>query len=114
MDGSTKDIEQEKDVIAVKKPLFKLGQVVATPSVLESLEQSGQSVWEFLALHASGNWGVVDAEDAEANNEAIKDGSRLLSAYLLKDGKTKIWCITEAEDDHANRAATTLLLPDEY
>ena len=44
MDGSTghpaKDIEQEKDVIAVNKPLFKLGQVVATPGAIEALEQA--------------------------------------------------------------------------
>jgi hypothetical protein len=38
----------------------------------------------------------------------------LLSAYVLKDGKTKIWLITEAEDDNGNRAATTGLLPSEY
>jgi hypothetical protein len=55
-------------------------------------------------------WG---AEDAEANNEALQDGSRLLSAYVLKTGE-KLWCIPEAEDDQGNRAATTLLLPDEY
>ena len=118
MDGSTehpsKDIEREKDVIAVKKPLFKLGQVVATPGALEALERVGQTPWQLVALDAVGTWGVVGPEDAEANNEALKDGSRLLSAYLLKDGETKIWIITEAEDDHGNRAATTLLLPDEY
>lgn len=39
--------------------------------------------------------------------------SRLLSAYLLKDG-TKIWIITEAADDNGKREATTILLPEEY
>jgi hypothetical protein len=101
-------------MIAVKTPLFKMGQVVATPGALEALEQTHQTPWEFLSLHVAGNWGVVDAEDAEANNQALKDGSRLLSAYILKDGTTKIWVITEAEDDNGNRAATTLLLPSEY
>jgi hypothetical protein len=47
------------------------------------------------------------------NDESLKDGSRLLSAYLLKDG-TKIWIITEAEDDNGKREATTILLPEEY
>jgi len=101
-------------MIAVTKPLFKLGQVVATPGALEALEQAHQPAWEFISLHVAGNWGVVRAEDAEANNQALKDGSRLLSAYILKDGKTKIWIITEAQDDNGNRAATTLLLPSEY
>jgi hypothetical protein len=110
----TNRTEEENDMIPVTKPLFKLGQVVATPGALEALEKAGQTPWEFVALHVAGNWGVVGTEDAEANNQALKDGSRLLSAYMLKDGKTKIWIITEAEDDHGNRSATTLLLPDEY
>ena len=106
--------ERVEEMIPVNKPLFKMGQVVATPGALEALEQAQQTPWEFLSRHVAGDWGVVDAEDAEANNQALKDGSRLLSAYILKDGKTKIWVITEAEDDHGNRSATTLLLPSEY
>ena len=100
-------------MISVRKPLFKLGAVVATPGALAALEKANQHPWEFLARHIQGDWGVVGAEDAEANNEALKDGSRLLSAYILKTGE-KLWIISEAEDDHGNRAATTLLLPDEY
>lgn len=100
-------------MITVSKPLFKLGQVVATPGAIAALEKTGQSPWDFLSRHVVGDWGVVDAEDAESNNEALKDGSRILSAYLLRDS-TKIWVITEAEDDDGNRAATTILMPDEY
>lgn len=93
--------------------LFKPGRVLATPACLEELDRAGQNIWEFMARHISGDWGVVDAEDAESNNDSIKDGSRLLSAYLLKTGE-KIWIITEAADDHGIRVATTALLPDEY
>ena len=57
---------------------------------------------------------VFDADDSAANDQAVQDGSRILSAYLLNDDKTKVWIITEATDDTGNRAATTLLLPDEY
>ena len=101
-------------MIPVNKPIFAMGRILSTPGALEALAQTGQAPWELISLHLAGNWGVVDAEDAEANNQALKDGSRLLSAYILKDGKTKIWVITEAEDDNGNRAATTLLLPSEY
>lgn len=100
-------------MIAVRTPLFKPGRVLATPGALEALERSGQSVWTFLTRHLAGDWGVVDAEDKEANDEALTDGSRLLSAYILSTGE-KIWIITEAEDDFGNRAATTALTPDEY
>ena len=118
MDGSTehpaKDIEQEQDVIAVNKPLFKLGQVVATPGAIEAMERAKQTPWSLLSRHIAGDWGDLSEDDRQLNNEALKDGSRILSAYILNDGTTKIWIITEAEDDHGNRAATTLLLPDEY
>jgi len=100
-------------MISVRRPLFKLGAVVATPGALAAMEDAGQQPWEFLARHVQGDWGDVGAEDAEANNESLKDGSRLLSAYTTRKG-IRMWCLTEAEDDHGNRAATTLLLPDEY
>lgn len=93
--------------------LFKPGQILATPACLQELERAGQNIWEFIARHTAGDWGVVDAEDAEANCESLKDGSRLLSAYELKNGE-KIWIITEAADEQGTRIATTALLPDEY
>lgn len=94
-------------------PKFTLGQVVATPGALEALAKAGQTPHELLARHLRGDWGDLDAEDAALNDEAIKDGSRLLSAYVLKTGE-KVWIITEADDDSGHRAASTLLLPDEY
>jgi len=96
-----------------KSPLFKLGQVVATPGALEALEKAGQSPWEFLSRHIAGDWGLVCDEDKALNDEALKDGSRILSAYVLKTG-VKVWIITEATDDHGQRGASSLLLPDEY
>jgi hypothetical protein len=101
--------------VNAKNIRFKPGRVLATPGAIEALESSGQSLWHYLALHLSGNWGVVDDEDKAANEEALKDGSRLLSAYLLDDAaQTKIWVLTEAADENGNREATTALLPDEY
>jgi hypothetical protein len=49
----------------------------------------------------------------QANAEALRCGSRILSAYVLLTG-VKIWIITEGEDDEGNREATTILLPSEY
>jgi hypothetical protein len=93
--------------------LFTPGQVLATPGALEALGQAGQSVSDFLVRHLAGDWGTVSADDKAANDESLKEGSRLLSAYLLTTG-VKIWIITEATDDHGLRIATTVLLPDEY
>lgn len=93
---------------------FPLGSVVATPGALTELEKSGQTPLEFIERHSLGDWGdELCAEDRRLNDEALVDGSRLLSAYKLKTD-VKIWVITEAAADDGNRAATTVLLPDEY
>ena len=85
-----------------------LGQVVATPGALAALEAAGQNALELLARHARGDWGTVDSEDWAANDQALQDGSRILSAYLLNDG-TSVWVITEAD-----RSSTMVLLPEDY
>jgi hypothetical protein len=88
---------------------FKIGQLVLTPGALAAITESGESPWHFVAQrHLAGDWGEVDEEDWRLNDEAVKDGSRILSAYTLKS-KVRIWIITEAD-----RSATTILLPAEY
>jgi hypothetical protein len=100
-------------MVALNNPLFKLGQIAATPGALEALDKAGQQPWQFLVRHVRGDWGDLNDEDRRLNDEAVKDGSRILSAYKLRPG-VKLWIVTEAEDDTGNRGATTLLLPDEY
>ena len=95
------------------KPKFALGQILATPGALEALQESGQTPQFFLARHVRGDWGEVCPEDAQLNDQALVDGSRLLSAYRTLKG-TRLWIITEAADDGGHRIATTALLPSEY
>jgi hypothetical protein len=52
-------------------------------------------------------------EDRRLNDEALMNGSRLLSAYPTSLGE-QLWIITEAVDGGGRRAATTILLPSEY
>ena len=92
---------------------FSLGQTVATPGALEALRRNNSTGLEYLRRHASGDWGIVCEEDKQANDDALKSGARLLSAYFLPD-EAKLWIITDAEDDKGNRQATTFLLPEEY
>ena len=100
-------------MIAVNtNPLFETGRLLATPGALEAFESAGQNVAEFLKRHLRGDWGTVDDEDKSLNDQSVSDGSRILSAYVLKTG-VKIWIITEGTDQ-GRRAATTALLPDEY
>jgi len=95
-------------MVAERKPLFPLGQIVATLGALDALEKAQQAPMEFLARHVRGDWGDVCEEDAEANEQSLKDGSRILSSYRTKLGE-KLWIITEAD-----RSSTACLLPSEY
>lgn len=85
--------------------MVPLGQVVITRNALDVL--SKDAVYAALARHQAGDWGEVCDEDRGLNDEALKDGSRVLSVY--HDGETKFWIITEAD-----RSATTVLLPEDY
>jgi hypothetical protein len=98
---------------ATTTPKFTTGVILATPGATAEFDRNGHTPFEFLKQHISGDWGELCEEDRDANNQALVDGSRLLSAYRLKDG-TKIWCITEAVGENGHREATTFLLPEEY
>jgi hypothetical protein len=105
-------VSQAEEEIAVNVK-FQPRQVVATPGALDALARSGQEPTFFLERHLRGDWGDVDAEDAAANEQALLDGSRLLSVYRTLRG-VRLYCITEAVGDDGKRASTCILLPDEY
>ena len=90
------------------RPLFPLGQCVATPGALAALEEAGQSPADFLNRHVAGDWGEIDRDDKGLNEQALKEGARIFSVYQTSKG-VKVWVITEAD-----RASTCVLLPDEY
>jgi hypothetical protein len=92
---------------------FDLGQILSTPGALEALASAGQAPAEFLSRHAAADWGELDEEDRALNEQALIDGSRLLSVYRTSLN-VRIWIITEAEDENGRRAATTILLPEQY
>jgi hypothetical protein len=87
-------------------PKFALGGTYSTPGAIEALTPAEMQT--FLSRHHRGDWGDLDEEDKEANDQSLINGSRLLSAYHSAKG-IKVWIITEAD-----RSATTVLLPSEY
>ncbi len=90
------------------QPLFPLGFVVATPGAREAFAANNAHFSYYLAKHQCGVWGDLSPEDVRANEQALKHGLRLLSAYHLRDN-TKIWIWTEAD-----RSSTCVMLPEEY
>jgi hypothetical protein len=104
---------RRREAVLIVQPKFSLGQVVATPEAMRVLEESGQSPGFFLDQHVQGSWGEVCDEDKRLNDQALVDGSRLLSAYKTLKGE-RIWIITEAVGDDGKRSVTTILLPEQY
>ena len=89
-------------------PLFPAGQIVATPGALALLERANKTPIEFLSRHLRGDWGDLCPEDKTENELSLKHGFRFMSSYRVTENEN-LWVITEAD-----RATTTVLLPDEY
>lgn len=87
--------------------LFPTGRILSTPAALEHLTRSGSSPLDIIRRHTSGDWGDIHPDDRTLNDEAVRNGSRLLSAYRI--GSERIYVITEWD-----RSATTILLASEY
>jgi hypothetical protein len=86
--------------------VFRLGRIVATPNALRSLIQD--DILLGIQRHQAGDWGNLTNDDRAANDSALVQGGRILSAYEATNG-TKFWLITEAD-----RSVTTILLPEDY
>lgn len=92
----------------VSTPLFRTGQVVATPLALECLRAGGIEPADLISRHVNGDWGDVSATDRQQNDNAVRDGDYpIVSAYELTTG-ARVFIVTEAD-----RSVTTLLCPDE-
>jgi hypothetical protein len=101
---------------------FETGSLLATAGVSNAIHSGTDEgimfrhfVADSFGKHIACNWGDLDAEDIEVNNDALKHGGRLFSAYIpkqypqLDNEEYKIWIITES-----SRTSTTILFPSEY
>ena len=90
---------------SLASPTFPLGRVVMTSNAARRLDWP--ALKDGLRRHAGGDWGDLDPQDIQSNEDALKRGGRLLSAY--GQGDRRFWIITEHD-----RSATTILLPEDY
>lgn len=109
-------MDQRPKKILSPLPRFALGMVYTTHGARDAMQQHQVNPLDLLDRHVRGDWGDTCAEDAQANEHALKIGARLFSVYVLSppaeseiQSSTTIWLITEAD-----RSVTTFLLPDEY
>lgn len=99
--------------------LPELGHLVSTRGVHEVMKES-LDFTDFIAVcmgrYLDNDWGDLCAEDAALNDDAVKEGDRILASYKFPEGHkwdagrdSAIWIITESD-----RSATTVLFPSEY
>ena len=104
----------------MENPKFQTGSIFTTQTVAKVIDETplfATLCQVLLARHIQGDWGDLEEEDKESNNEALENRGRLLSSYNLPDeyksihyaNDEKIWIITEWD-----RSYTTILLPSEY
>lgn len=91
---------------------FELGAIVATASVNERMK-SDKNFASFVQLslgkYINCDWGDTCEEDKQTNEDALRDGERLLAVYNYRKTGETIWIITEWD-----RSTTTILFPSEY
>jgi len=85
---------------------FRLGRIVSTPQALDQLTEA--DILRAIGRHQAGDWGDVSEPDRRQNELALQQGGRLWSVYHAANAR-KFWLITEA-----SRAATVVLMPEDY
>lgn len=96
------------------QPKFSLGRLVITATAMHTINEAHDEdkgkrlVQQVLTRQRSGDFGELDTDDTQRNNQALEDGDRLFSNYEAEFG-FKIWVITEHD-----RSYTTVLLPGDY
>ena len=100
----------------IRSDFFNIGRVVVTWSINDYMSKESKFAAEIVsALHryAQKDWGNLDEEDRQANEEALKypDDLYLMGAYDTSKGK--IWIITNNISEIPGDTATTICFPDE-
>jgi hypothetical protein len=91
------------------KPLFPLGDTYCTPECLAEILSNGETPSAYFHRHQHGDFGDLGQEDIAENYLSIREGFRVLSAYVLPVSGVRIYIITEA-----GCGMTTALLCSEY
>lgn len=96
---------------------FEIGKVVRTSAVWETMEENEafkQFVSGCLSRYILYDWGDTCPEDWKLNNQAVRDGDRVMAVYNVPDEiedifENQFWIITESD-----RTVTTMLFPSDY
>lgn len=85
---------------------FPLGRLMVTTNAVMNL--APEDFLPAVNRHQRGDWGAVSDHDRQANENALRQGTRLLSVYHAENG-VKFWIMTAGD-----RSVTTIMLPEDY
>ena len=93
-----------------------MGQIVVTKSINDLMAADQKfAVEDTVALqrYAVKDWGNLDDEDKQTNEEALNYPDDLYVMGTYETSKEKIWIITNRISEKAGDNATTVCFPDE-
>lgn len=101
----------------MNKTVFETGLISTTSGVYNAIKEFPEFAvfcQNALTRHKNQDWGDLEDEDKELNNEALLDNERILSRYDIPKNQNfpnhiKVYIITECD-----RSLTTILFPYEY
>ena len=89
------------------KPLFTLGQLVATPGAPAAIGVSGDDLSTYLARHQSGDWGDIDAHDRRENGLSLEQDPADVRVHTQYYRRQDL-------GDYGSRPFVYILLTEEY
>jgi hypothetical protein len=61
---------------------FPLGRIFSTPGAIKAMRDAGESPLRLLKRHVHGDFGDLHEDDVRANELALRQRMRILSAYV--------------------------------
>ena len=100
----------------IQSRFFKMGTVVATRGINEAIKENGKFALEVgicLQRYMVKDWGNLDEEDKQTNEEALQHPNDLYLLAAYETCKGKIWIITNCKSEIPGDNVTTVLFPNE-
>ena len=85
---------------------LSLGTIVITPGA--ELKLPAKDITAAVRRHGNSDWGDIDFENQQLNDLRLQEGGPIASIYTASNG-LRFYVLTEAD-----RATTTVLMPEEY
>lgn len=86
---------------------FPLGRVLITPGAATTIDE--EEIADALRRHQAGDWGNLDSQEKSCNEQVLRIGGWLLSAYDDPASGERFLIITQPD-----RMVTTVMVPKEF